>query len=142
LRNIGDIRLEKKQAIVDALPSGEECLAVARGTRWLAGTRSWTYPTLILTNGRLIVSKDKLIGKAAIDAEVSLRDIESSGSGPVASFGTWAIKFSTREGQDYAVIFAETDGAREFEEVLRQAVDRAQERAIAHLERLNPDNLS
>ena len=83
--------------------------------------------------------KDKLLGKAAIDAEISLLQVESSGSGPVSSFGTWATKFSTSAGQEYGLIFAETDHALAFEEVFRDAVDDAQTQAIEFLERLDPN---
>jgi hypothetical protein len=79
------------------------------------------------------------LGKAAINAEVSLLEIESSGSGPVSSPGTWAIKFETRAGQEYGLIFSETEHAIAVEEVLRDTIDRAQAQAIEFLERLDPN---
>ena len=35
MRNIGNVRLGKQQAILDGLPSGEEGLAVAQASRWM-----------------------------------------------------------------------------------------------------------
>jgi hypothetical protein len=136
VRNIGNIKLGKKQAIVDALPAGEECLAVVQPNRWM-GDGNWAFPLVLLTNQRVIVSKDKLIGKPATE-EVSLLGVDSSGSGPVSSFGTWGFKFATREEKEYGLIFAEDREGLAFEEVFRDAVDSAQARAIELLERLNP----
>jgi hypothetical protein len=126
MRNIGNVSIGKQQAIIDALPSGEESLAVARASRWMESTHFWGFPTLILTNRRLVVSKDRLMGKAKEDSVVSLLEVESSGSGAVSKFGTWAIRFSTRTGQEYGLFFAETEHALAFEEAFREAVQHAQ----------------
>lgn len=130
MRNIGNVRLGKQQAILDALPSGEDGLAVVQASRWMESTHFWSYPTLILTNRRLIASKDRLMGKAKEDSVVSLLDVESSGSGAVSNFGTWAVKLSTRARQEYGLFFSETDHALAFEEAFREAVERAQAREV------------
>jgi hypothetical protein len=106
-----------------SLATGEEALCSAFLTSWRSVGRSLHGPWAIITNQRLLIVKDRLVGGPKIADATNLGDIESTGVGPLMGVGpTWSVAVVDKHKRPAQHYFLEPNEATEFHDWLRSVV--------------------
>ncbi len=79
-------------------------------------------PTILVTNQRILVSKDRLFGKPKVNWQLDLKEIETVGMGPLHGVGpAWEAHFHTHRRSPTVLLFDGPQQAEDFRNGLRDA---------------------
>ena len=109
-------------ALTHSLANGEIPLVGASTTHFEFGFHKTGLATLLVTNQRIIVAKDKMFGKAKPAVSVDLSDLASTGCGPLYGVGpTWEVHFHTTRNEPAIMYFNGPAEAESFKNGLHDA---------------------
>ena len=109
-------------ALTHHLKSGEVPVAGARSSHFEFQLTKVQNVTLLVTNMRLLVAKDKMIGKPKPVVSIDLTDLVSTGFGPLYGVGpTWQANFHTTRHELAVMFFAGPVQAEAFKDALHAA---------------------
>jgi hypothetical protein len=108
--------------LTHALRPGEHPLVGARSGQFQFGLDKVQMATLLVTDQRLLVGKNKLFGKLKPVVTVELKDMASTGFGPLYGVGpTWEVHFHTVNQQPGIMYFDGPAQAEAFKNGLHHA---------------------
>lgn len=113
---------EAVDALLVGLRSGEQPVVAFRTHRLEMSGYVARFATVVVTNQRLLVAKEKTFGRPKLSKSVDLEDVIGSGFGPLLGVGpTWEVGLNLRHGGVASIYF---DGPHQCEPV-ENAIRRA-----------------
>jgi hypothetical protein len=115
-------REEVIAALTHHLGQTEVPLAGASSSRFEFRFNTIKLATLLVTNRRLLVAKDKIFGTPKPTVAVDLTEIASTGFGPLYGVGpTWEVHFHTTQNEPAIMYFHDPGSAEAFKNALHNA---------------------